>query len=144
MSLPTVRVIFTRRRHPGSLLLRAFLWSAWSHCALIDGEHIIEAAATGGVKFRPLAELQAESSHWTIVDIPAADPSAVLQAALAQVGRGYDWLGVLGIGFRRRWQDDDRWFCSELIAYAFEVAGSPLFRGTPWRITPRDLFLPIY
>lgn len=144
MSLPTVRVVFTRRRHPGSLLLRVFLWSAWSHCAIVDGGQIIEAAATGGVRVRPLADLLAESSHHAFVDLPCRDPASVLAAARSQLGKSYDWLGVAGIGFRRRWQDADRWFCSELIAWAFEAAGSPLFRGQPWRITPRDLFLPIY
>lgn len=144
MNRETVRVVFTRRRHPGSLLLRAFLWSGWSHCAIVDGDKIIEAAASGGVRVRPLAELVAESSRHQFVDIPARDPASVIAAARAQIGKGYDWLGVAGIGFRRRWQDADRWFCSELIAWAFEAAGSPLFRGQHWRITPRDLFLPIY
>ena len=81
MSLPTVRVVFTRRRHPGSLLLRVFLWSAWSHCAIVDGGQIIEAAATGGVRARPLADLLAESSHHAFVDLPCRDPASVRAAA---------------------------------------------------------------
>lgn len=137
-----VRLIFTRRRHPGSLLLRAFLWSAWSHCAIVDGDYVLEAAATGGVRVRELDDLIGEASRYAFVDIPARNPAAVHAAARAELGRPYDWLGVLGIGVRRRWQSPDSWFCSELIAYAFEAAGEPLFRGQPWRITPRDLFLP--
>ena len=139
-----VRLVFTRRRHPGSVLLRAFLWSAWSHCAIVDGVDIIEAAADGGVRIRELGDLLRESSEHAFVDVPTSDARAVIAAARSQVGKPYDWLGVLGIGVRRRWQDNDRWFCSELIAWAFERAGWPLFRGQPWRITPRDLYLPIY
>lgn len=43
---------------------------------------------------------------------------------------------------RRRWQDNDAWFCSELVAWAFEAGGRSLFREHAWRITPRDLYLP--
>lgn len=139
-----VRVIFTRRRHPGSLLLRVALWSSWSHCAIVDGDQVIEAAATGGVRVRPLADLVAESSRTQLLEIPTRDPASVIAAARSQVGKPYDWLGVVGIGFRRRWQDADRWFCSELIAWAFQAAGSPIFRVHAWRITPRDLFIPTY
>lgn len=139
--MSAVRVVFTRRHTLGSVLLRAALWSAWSHCALIDGDEVIEAAAFHGVRARPLAELLAESSEHEIVEVPARQPEAVIAAARSQIGKPYDWLGVVGIGLRRRWQDADRWFCSELVAWAFE-ASDPLFRVHTWRITPRDVYLP--
>ena len=138
-----IRVIFTRRHHIGTIVLRAFLWSKWSHCAIIDGDEVIEAAAPDGVRTRPLADLIAESSRYEIMDFPARNPAAVIAAARAQIGAPYDWGGVVGIGFRRRWQDHDAWFCSELIAAAFADAGEPLVRVDAWRITPRDLYLPI-
>lgn len=142
MSARAVQVVFTRRRSVGSLLLRTFLWSGWSHCAIISGASAIEAAAFGGVRVRSLDALLGEASRSEIVEIPAADPDAVIVAALSQVGKPYDVPGVLGIGFRRRWQDADSWFCSELVAWAFEAAGAPLFRVEAWRITPRDVYLP--
>lgn len=140
----SVRVVFTRRHHPGSVLLRSFLWSPWSHVGLIDGGTVIEAVGGAGVRVRPLADMLAEASRYEIVDMPARDPQAVIAAARAQVGKPYDWGGVVGVGFRRRWQDDDAWFCSELVAYSFAAGGSPLMRGDAWRITPRDLYLPIF
>lgn len=138
-----IGVVFSRRHHIGTIVLRAFLWSKWSHCAIIDGDEVIEAAAPDGVRTRPLAELIAESSLYEIVYFPARDPAAVIAAARAQIGAPYDWGGVVGIGFRRRWQADDSWFCSELIAAAFEHAGEPIVRGAASRITPRDLYLPV-
>jgi uncharacterized protein YycO len=140
----SVRLVFTRRRHIGSLLLRTALWSAWSHCAIVDGDTVIEATVGHGVRFRPLADLLSESSDYQFISVPCPNPDAVIRAAFLEVGKPYDYLGVLGIGFRRRWQDDDSWFCSELIAHAFDSAGSPLFRTQHWRITPRDLFIPSY
>lgn len=140
----TVRVVFTRKRQPFSALLRAFLWSRWSHVAIIDGDEVIDATGENGVSVRSLSQLLGDASEHEIVDIPAADPRAVIAAARAQVGKPYDWLGVLGIGFRRRWQNDTSWFCSELVAHAFAAGGSPLVRVEAWRITPRDLYLPLY
>lgn len=142
--MSSVRVVFTRRHALGSVLLRAALWSAWSHCAIVDGDRIIEAAAFHGVRERPLAELLAEASEYEIIEIPARNPAAVIAAARSQLGKPYDWRGVVGIGFRRRWQDEDAWFCSELVAYAFEAAGDLLFRAKRWRIRPPDLYIPLW
>lgn len=139
----SVRVIFTRRHHIGTIVLRGFLWSKWSHCAIIDGDRVIEAAAPDGVRTRPLADLINESSKFEIVDFPSRNPQEVINAARGQIGAPYDWGGVVGIGFRRRWQDDDAWFCSELIAYAFAQAGEPIVRVDNYRVTPRDLYLPV-
>lgn len=134
-----VSVIFNRKHTIGSLFLRGYLWSKWSHCAIIDGDQVIEAATKNGVVSRPLVDLLSESSAYEIVDFECANPQAVIDAARTQIGRPYDYFGILGIGFRRRWQDDDSWFCSELIAWAFDKAGYPMFSEDAFRITPRDL-----
>jgi len=73
----TVRVIFSRRHHIGSLALRTFLWSAWSHCGIIAGDQVIEAVFGKGVVITPLKDFQKQASKWTIIRIPAANPAAV-------------------------------------------------------------------
>lgn len=144
MTSRTVRFVFTRRRAIGSLLLRTVMWSAWSHCALIDDDHVIEAAFGHGVRRRPLDELLDEASEFEIVEIPVGSPTAVLAAARTQIGKPYDWRGVLGIAARRRWQDTDSWFCSEFIAWACARGGTPLVRVDAWRIRPDHLYVPIF
>lgn len=144
MAAASVRLVFTRSATLGSAALRAFLWSPWSHVAIVNRDQIIEATVPGGVRTRSLADLLAASSEYAFIDIPCPDPAAVIAAAVSQLGKPYDWRGVIGIGARRRWQDPDAWFCSELIAWAFAQAGHPLVRSTAWRITPRDLHLPIF
>lgn len=139
----TVRVVFTRKHALGSILLRAALWSPWSHCAIIDGDEVIEAAAFHGVRARPLEDMLNEASKFAILTLPG-DEAAVVAAARSQIGKPYDWPGVLGIGFRRNWQESDAWFCSELVAWAFEVSGTPLFRTEHWRITPQTIFVPMW
>lgn len=139
----SVQVVFSRNHKIGSIILRTFLWSGWSHCAIVDGDEVIEAVAGVGVRVRPLAALLAESSKHEVLDFHARRPAAVIAAARQQIGAPYDWGGVFGLGFRRRWQDHDAWFCSELVAAAFSDAGEPVARVDSWRITPRDLYLPV-
>lgn len=138
----SVQVLFTRSHALGSVLLRTALWSPWSHCALVDGDTVIEAAAFDGVRASPLADLLAHATKAAMIVLPG-EPEKVIAAARSQIGKPYDWAGVLGFGFRRRWQDDDAWFCSELVAWAFAEAGTPLFREHAWRITPRDIYIPL-
>lgn len=75
-----------------------------------------------GVRRRPLAEL--------------------IAAAESQIGRRYDWAGALGLALRRGWQDRRAWFCSELVAWAADAAGSPWFRRNRiGRVTPEHLWM---
>ena len=111
-------------------------------CAIIDGDEVIEAAAFHGVRARPLEDMLNKASKFAILTLPG-DEAAVVAAARSQIGKPYDWQGVAGIGFRRRWQDEDAWFCSELVAWAFAEAGTPMFREHAWRITPRDIYIPL-
>jgi len=56
-----------------------------------------------------------------------------------QVGAKYDMVGVIrflsGVN-RNNWS---RWFCSELVAEACEVAGRKLLNTEAWRISPATL-----
>lgn len=140
-----ITVIFTRRRHVGSALLRAWMHSRYSHCALLDPATgtVIEAVATG-VRERPLADMVRDASHYEAISIPCRDPVQVLAAARSQIGKPYDWKGVMAFWFRRNWRDDRAFFCSELIAWALEVCGQPAFRREAHRISPEMLYLPLF
>ncbi len=145
--MPLVRVLFTRRHHPGSLAIRAFTWSVWSHVDLVDERGaaplLIGAVAPEGVVVQPLAERLAHASRAALVEFQVHDRNAVLDAAASQLGTPFDWLGCAGIALRGRdWQEPDSWFCSELIAWAFGVAGEPLFREEMvGRVTPQHLWM---
>jgi cell wall-associated NlpC family hydrolase len=104
---------------------------------------LIGAVAPAGVVAVPMAERLALASSAVLVEFTAPNSDAVLDAALSQVGKPYDWLGVAGIALRGRdWQEDDCWFCSELVAWAFSEAGYPLFRTElQARITPQHLWM---
>lgn len=140
--MKTLSLLFcTNPTNPLSWLIRAGSWSQWSHVAIIDGSDVIEAIALHGVVRTALATRQAQDARWQIVSISCADPDAVIAAAKAEIGKGYDYTGVLGVGLHRDWQETGRWFCSELVAHAFQAAGMPLFRDEAMRrITPQHLW----
>lgn len=144
--MDNVSIIFSRRRAIGSILLRAWMHSSYSHCGIIDpsSNTVIEAAFPGGVVERSLEDFCSDKSKWEIITIPVPDAGMVIHKARTQLGKPYDWKGILGFWFRRSWHDNDAFLCSELIAWAFDYAGFPLFRRKANRISPEHLYLPIF
>lgn len=140
--MPTTRLLFSTTDHLFSAGIRLCTWSEWSHVGLVDGDTVIEATALHGVVRSPLPAAIGRAARWEFVDLPCTDPDAILSAAASQIGKPYDFGAVVGIGFRRNWQQDDRWFCSELVAWSFDRAGEPLFRaGALHRVTQQHLWM---
>jgi len=136
-----VRVLFCTSKLPGAAIIRAVTWSDWSHVAIIDGEEVIEATWPA-VRVVPLADVLAKHSSFVVADIPCQDPAAVIAAASSQIGKPYDLTALFGMLARRDWQEADAWFCSELVAWAFQQGGSPLFRPEAlYRVTPQHLWM---
>lgn len=132
----------TNPRNPLSWLIRTGSWSRWSHVGILDGDYIIESVALRGVVRTPIKDRQREDRTWTVAALPCSNPDGVIAAALSQLGKPYDYTAILGLGFHREWQEDDSWFCSELVAEAFERAGCRLFRpDSLHRVTPQHLWM---
>lgn len=136
----TVAVLFSTTSNPFSWLVRVLTWSQWSHVSIVDGDDVIEAHALYGVIRRPYYEVIETAKRYEFVRYRCSDPQAVIEAARSQIGKGYDWTALWAFILRRNWQEDDSWFCSELVAWAFGKGGSPLFRpGILHRVTPEHL-----
>ncbi len=136
-----MRVLLCASNQIGSRIIRAVTWSRWSHAAIIDGDEIIEAVWPR-VRVSPLADALVSHPRWVIIDIPVADEALAIAAARSQVGKPYDLWGVLGLGIKRNWQEDDAWWCSELIPWAAKQGGTDLFRPDALRrITPEHLWM---
>ena len=132
--------LVTSWHDPVSLAIRVTTRSRVSHAEFLlpDGS-TLGAHAVGGVKLRPWRRDPDE----TVLRFTAPGIDAAYQVALRQAGKPYDFLAIGGILLDRDWRDTRRWFCSELVAWAFERAGAPLLNpdAPAWRITPRDLLL---
>lgn len=134
-----IKVIFSTTGGIGSRLLRVMMASPYSHCGIVAGDDVIEAS-THGVRVVSLYDFIRGSTKHEVCEYEG-DNDAAVAAALKQVGKPYDWLGVAGVAAQRNWQDDDCWFCSELAAYALRAGGMCPVRLDADRITPRDLWV---
>lgn len=140
--MQTVRLLFSTTGNPFSWGIRTITWSRWSHVALVDGADVIEAVAIHGVRRAPLVQRLQEARHYAFAELPCMDPEIIIAAAESQIGKPYDYTAVLGLGLHRDWQAMTAWFCSELIAWAFEEGKSGLFRGDSLnRVVPEHLWM---
>ncbi len=134
-----IQLIFSNSKLPLSPFIRFVTWSDWSHVGLlVDGNLVIESTISQkGVKTATVQDFKLRAKNWAIYDLQVNHPQAVLNAALTQIGRPYDKTGILGVGLHRDWQEEDSWFCSELVLWALSKDYMPKYnprfirRGTP-------------
>lgn len=135
-----VKIFFSDSSYPMSALIRCLTWSEYSHVGFILNDCVVDSTLShGGVRIRPLTDAKKNTTKFEVCEFPLVNDDAI-RYAMSQVGKPYDFTAVLGLPFRRNWQEDDSWFCSELVAWACIQAGTPLVNKQVWRITPQDLF----
>ena len=127
--------LIVRGYHTGDDVVAVATNAPLSHAAILDHDNgeIIEAVGDG-VRVVPLAKLLRESHRLQIVR-PAGwteqRGAEAVQRARSQVGKGYDFLGVVGA------PDRNRWYCSELAAWSM---GVPVDKLGAWHVIhPKDL-----
>lgn len=135
--------IVTEKWNPISAAIRYETRSWASHAEFVDTEYGITlgARSAGGVQVRQCAK----DRYSRVEQFTATGIEQAHEWAETQIGKPYDFAAITGIAFDRNWHDESKWFCSELVAVAFEKIGVPLLStrpsDLPWRITPRDLLL---
>ena len=137
-----IQVVFSKRVHPGSYLIRAVTWSEWSHCELLlqDGR-LLGAAAPHGVTYDTLDNRLSIASAVAVMSFPG-DAGAAEAFATGQLGKPYDWKGVVGIGLHRDWEEDSSWWCSEFVGKALHEGGFMPYRAEAiQRLTPQHLWM---
>jgi hypothetical protein len=131
---------FSTTKHISSKAIQFFTWSWASHVDFVlPNGKLFGALATqdgGGVRLH-------DAENYTRIERFQVDaPESIIDIAMTQEGKPYDWAGIFGLVLRERnWEDDDKWFCSELVAWSFKQGGFPLLNETTSRITPRDLLI---
>jgi len=135
-----VRVVFCRSNAIGSKIIRALTWSEWSHVAILLDDDTVVEATWPKVRHVPLATLLASHTEYAIVRYHGG--VSVADAALSQVGKPYDVLALFGFLVHRNWQSTGKWFCSELVAWAFNEGKYPLFNSDNiFRVTPQNIWM---
>ncbi len=127
--------LVVRGYHRGDDVVAVASNSPLSHAAIIGAAtgEVIEAVGEG-VRSTTLSKLLHESHRVQIVKprgwTPALGATAVTRAR-TQLGKGYDFLGVIGA------PDKKRWYCSELAAWSM---GVPVDKRGAWHVIhPKDL-----
>ncbi len=113
----------------------------WSnHVDLMAGDDVAISALPGGVRERRISAGMDRRSE--IIPVPCAEDqkAAAVNYARSQIGKGYDYAGVMLFSFAPRWNDETRWFCSELTAAALQHAGIINIPKSLWRVSPGNLF----
>lgn len=135
-----IQLLFSTNDMIGSRLIRAATFSEWSHVDVITRQGtLVGALATHGVIEYPLRDRLAVATRMQIRLIDG-DADQAIAYARGQVGKAYDWIGLLGLEVGRDWQCDDKWFCSELAASAAVKAGNRAIDTDLFRITPGGLY----
>jgi uncharacterized protein YycO len=136
-----LQLVFSRSHHIGSALIRLGTWSSWGHCGIIHdfwGEaRVIDAKARHGVQERLLSDYLSETSEYAFKDVEVPNAAAGIAWAKAQIGKKYDWSGIFSFIGRENWNEDDKWFCSELAEGAILAAGRQRFSHNIERVTPQ-------
>lgn len=63
----------------------------------------------------------------------------ILTTIFSQIGKDYDTWALIGNVCKRNWQNTNKWFCSELIAWACLHGNKQLINKKTNRITPGDI-----
>ncbi len=127
-----MRVIFCSNNMPFSLLIKLVTWSQWHHCGVVITEqgidYVIHAKASKGVIKEPLSKVQIDYPNHEIRIM-----NGKANNAKDLLGCDYDFGGAFGHYFGA-WNDSQKWFCSELVAYCLEFVNVDyLGRFTPQR-----------
>lgn len=134
-----MKLILCKSPTVGSALLRWYMGSRWSHSAIYDEDEGVVYDTTfwqGGCKSQPyfdFAKKYPDSREVSLLVVNKPEARAWLQS---QIGKKYDWTALLGIYFRRDWQEEDSWFCSEMSEAFISLFDAPRFNEQAHRITP--------
>ncbi len=138
----------TKKYHPFAKAIRWRHNSRWSHVDIVmPNRQMVFGAVFPRVSRRPLADVMAAATSYEFAYVDGLTPAqeaAFWRFALEQEGKWYDLRGVAGLGLDvRNWQAEDAWFCSELVAAAFQKAGAPLVRKAARLVPPEGLYMSV-
>jgi uncharacterized protein YycO len=128
-----------------SQMIRWQTRSRFSHAALRmrDGR-IVEAWQGKGVRITELTDY-ADVEVFRVPSMSDEQWDKAIAFACAEVGKGYDYWGVIRFVSRRLLPTTERWFCSELVFAAIRAAGVNLLQNVhPEQVAPGAIALSPY
>lgn len=135
-----VKIFFADSDAIGAKLIKLGTWSNISHTGFLlpDNTVIDSRFGNGGVTHYSFEELCQHYPRVMVYEVDAV-PDLAYDFARKQLGKKYDWTAICGFITHRNWQEDDAWFCSELVAYSCNQTGYQIISDEAWRVTPKAL-----
>ena len=129
--------------HHGTGLIAAGIrlqtWGNYAHASWLCGDgSVIESHVECGVAHvaNPWVNNDGPVDVFTLRGISGEEVLRIQAFLARQVGAGYDLLGCIRFLDHVNRNNMARWFCSELVAEACEMAGRPLLKTAAFRISP--------
>lgn len=124
-------------------VIKWYTSSPFSHVEFYTPLGFLGSQAPGGVRLRPFNYCTYNSVEFREYVLPPEVDEALIAWVSSQIGKGYDWTAIIALPLHRNWRDPSDWYCSELVAAAFDHVGYPLFAhpAEVSKITPRDVAL---
>lgn len=136
-----IKVLFCSNYNIGSLLIRLFTFSKWSHVGIVlDDNTVIDATGGKGVSVHSMHEFISKYRSIEEVSISIPDPIAAKAFLVDQIGKPYDFTALFGLVLQRDWQEPDSWFCSELLEASLVAGGRKRFKDSVSRIVPKESY----
>lgn len=137
---PPHRVLLFRGRGIASALIRWQTRCKYSHAALWDGHSktAIESWVGKGVREITITDWEG-ITPFLIESMSEAEWRKALGYARKQIGKKYDWRGVLRFITRSSRNVSDRLFCSELVFEAIHRGDVRLLKTDAYRVAPGHL-----
>lgn len=104
-----------------------------------DGMSFSSSQWDKGTRFKRIE--YSDPSKWALVDVPLVNEKDIRFWCEGQVGKGYDWRGILKIFATGAVKKDDaeRWWCSEVCRFPFTLQG--VFRVLRHDCDPDQLYI---
>jgi hypothetical protein len=139
----TVRLTSRWPYNPISLAVGVFAGSRqFSHAIAIIEDRAYEASMMHGCRAGTVEVVMDGIVIYRDMPVWVPDIDAAIAFAEAQVGKGYDWPGAIGIPltYSEDWSDDSCWWCSDLVFAIILASGTRLFDPAVMkRVRPIDL-----
>lgn len=135
-----MNIIYCKSNTLAGKLIRLFTFSQWNHVAIECNGIVIDSTAKKGVAAYVKSDFLRKYDDVRIEKLTGVSEAQSWLFLKSQVGKGYDFRAIVALPFRKSWQDDTRWFCSELVAAAL-IKGGRKLKINSGRVTPRDLWV---
>lgn len=117
-----------------------------SHVEIIfaDGFSFSSSQWDGGVRFKDI--LYTSTDKWDILDIPdmgVRKEKLMKEWCESQVGKKYDYRGILRFFVGVKEDNPDKWFCSEICCAALQRVRVLPSLLVPSQMSPEDLYIAV-